>query len=45
MLETIETNNLSKLLRSPAATDEERQKLSAFSAQCVIKTQEGQPVQ
>lgn len=45
MLETIEANNLSNLIRSPAATDEERQKLSAFSAQCVIKTQEGQPVQ
>lgn len=42
MLEVIETNQLTKLLTSKTTTEEERQKLSTFSAQCVAKTQEGQ---
>lgn len=45
MLENIESNKLTKLLKSSTTTDEEREKLSTFSAQCVAKTQEGQPVQ
>ncbi|MFD1226841.1 heparan-alpha-glucosaminide N-acetyltransferase [Pseudochrobactrum kiredjianiae] len=42
MLEVIETNQLTKLLTSKTTTEEERQKLNTFSAQCVAKTQEGQ---
>ena len=42
MLEVIATNQLTKLLTSKTTTEEERQKLSTFSAQCVAKTQEGQ---
>ena len=42
MLEVIETNQLTKLLTSKTTTEEERQKISTFSAQCVAKTQEGQ---
>ena len=42
MLENIESNQLTNLLKSSAATDEEREKLNNFSAQCIAKAQEGQ---
>lgn len=42
MLEMIESNQLSNLLKSAATTDAERQKLSSFSVQCVAKIQNGQ---
>lgn len=44
MLETIQKNQLTRLLANRKATDEDQQKLGDISLQCVAKAQEGQPL-